>query len=704
MTSSLRQRLLLVVMLPAAMLAAGIAGLFVARGTQAVDEGLRDRGLAIVSFLAPAAEYGVISGNRASLAALLQAVFEQRDVAAVAVYDRGGEALAVSGRLRLADTMRITATGRAQVLSREQDRLGFAAPVLAPVIAVDDLGLLDFGASDAAEEEGTVGWVYVELDTLALDNEKRAILLTALALALCGLGFTAWLALRMAAAVASPVARLADAVGGMARGRLDIAVSEDASVRELRVLQRGFNTMANAIADAHHTLQAKVDEATAQLAHQATHDPLTGLPNRRAFEQALEASIGASRRFGDRDTLCFIDLDRFKIVNDTCGHAAGDELLRRIADLIRHRVRADDLLCRIGGDEFALILRGCGHDEARRIAENLREAVAALRFTWEGRRFTVGASVGLARIDGRADTASDVLVAADLACYAAKKGGRNRVVEHERDANVDEQAERSGPASFGAALDTIPFDRLRLHGRVIVPVRAVPHCAWHEVLLRVVDDAGQACSPRTLLDGVAGSGAGLALDLWVAEQACVQWAATSQPAVRGAQRMSLNVTADSLVRADDYFGGLAASLRTHGLAPAQVVLEFPVALAERCPAEATSFTAAARVLGCEVALERLDGGSIGCLRSLRPDYAKISFKQLVDSYGIEAACNLAQALCGMASALGIATIASETEDELFRDALPEYGFDFAQGRAVVAPAPLPPPDGETAQVPAQEGS
>lgn len=262
MTSSLRQRLLLVVMLPAAMLAAGIAGLFVERGTQAADEGLRDRGLAIVSFLAPAAEYGVISGNRVSLGILLQAVLEQRDVAAVAVYDRGGEALAISGRLRLADTMRITQTEHAQALSREQDRVGFAAPVLAPIIAVDDLGLLDFTAPGTAQE-GTVGWVYVELDTLALDNEKRAILLTALVLALCGLGLTAWLALRMAAAVASPVARLADAVDGMARGKLDIAVSEDASIRELRVLQRGFNTMANAIANAHQSLQAKVDEATA---------------------------------------------------------------------------------------------------------------------------------------------------------------------------------------------------------------------------------------------------------------------------------------------------------------------------------------------------------------------------------------------------------------------------------------------------------
>ncbi|HRP96007.1 MAG TPA: diguanylate cyclase [Rhodocyclaceae bacterium] len=430
MTLSLRQRLLLVVMLPAAILAAGIATLFVVRGTQTVDEGLRDRGLAIVSFLAPAAEYGVISGNPASLAALLQAVLAQRDVAAVAIHDRSGRALAVSGRMQLDESVRrLPDVNAATVLGRRHDRLGLAAPVIAAPIPVDDFALMDFSAP-GTPEDGRIGWVYVELDTLALDNEKRAILLTALALATFGLALTAWLALRLAAAVDAPVARLAEAVADMAGGRLDSTVGEDATIGELRVLQRGFNTMADAIAEAHRTLQSKVDEATAQLAHQAMHDPLTGLPNRRAFERALEASVGASRRAGDRDTLCFIDLDRFKIVNDTCGHAAGDELLCRIGQLIRQRVRADDLLCRIGGDEFALILHGCGPDEARHIAENLREAVAALRFSWEGRHFTVGASVGLVRIDGRADTASDVLVAADLACYAAKKGGRNRVVEH----------------------------------------------------------------------------------------------------------------------------------------------------------------------------------------------------------------------------------------------------------------------------------
>jgi diguanylate cyclase (GGDEF)-like protein len=152
--------------------------------------------------------------------------------------------------------------------------------------------------------------------------------------------------------------------------------------------------------------------------------------NRRAFELALEDAVSASRRAADHGALCFIDLDRFKSVNDECGHAAGDALLREIAELIRNRVRTQDLICRVGGDEFALILRACTADDAKRIAQNLCDAVAAHCFDWGGDCFHVSASVGLARIDDAVLSTNDVLQAADSACYSAKHKGRNQVVEY----------------------------------------------------------------------------------------------------------------------------------------------------------------------------------------------------------------------------------------------------------------------------------
>lgn len=425
MKTSLRPLLLSAVMLPTALLATVISTVFIAFGLRALDTEFEERGLAIVSFLAPAAEYGLISGNRPALDALAFGVLEQRDVAAIAFFDAEVRQLVQSGRLKSVPQAILPDVKGPQILSRDSERMALAAPVMALPLAIDDL-LAEVAALD---DTSRIGWVLIELDTLSLERSKQDMWTRALMVTSLTLLVTAWLAMTLAGRFGDVIARLAQAVDALRTGRLDIVVEEHSDVRELRTLQQGFNQMARAISESQTTLQARIDEATAQLAHLALHDPLTGLPNRRAFEQALDDAVIRSRRAGDHDALCFIDLDRFKIVNDTAGHAAGDELLRQVSELIRKHVRASDHLYRIGGDEFVLILHGCGQDEARRIAENLREAVSSLRFDWEGATFTIGASIGLVRIQGEGQSAADILVAADLACYAAKKGGRNQVHE-----------------------------------------------------------------------------------------------------------------------------------------------------------------------------------------------------------------------------------------------------------------------------------
>ena len=423
---TLSQRLVLIVLLPVALLAGALSGFLLQRSAATADAALRDRAQAIVSFLAPAAEYGVFAGNRRALSALLSAVLEQRDVAAASIIDAEGGVLASSGRRSLpAETvLDYASNGAARIVATADGRLAAIAPVAISPLGIDD------HAAPMADDPGVIGWVHVELDTASLAAHKREMIVSTLAIAALVLLLTLALAWGMSRAVSRPVAELVRAVRRISEGRLNSKVGEHSGIGELRALQRGFNHMAQAIAEAQNTMQIRIDEATAQLAHQATHDPLTGLPNRRAFEQALEAAVGASRRASDASVLCFIDLDNFKIVNDTAGHAAGDALLVRLAALIRERVRAGDLVARIGGDEFALILHGCGVAEAHQIAENLRRAVSEFEFMWEGARFTVGLSIGLVPLDGRLESPGDALVAADLACYGAKRGGRNRVVEH----------------------------------------------------------------------------------------------------------------------------------------------------------------------------------------------------------------------------------------------------------------------------------
>lgn len=424
----LRTRLLLTVLVPVLLLSVAMTGVSLFRGARMADREIAERGLAIVSFLAPAAEYSVISGSRGSLDGLMLALQAQNDVAAAVLYDSRGEELARLGDPLPDDGGAASAPPEAVRLDRRGQRAAFAAPVLSVPVAVDEFagGRLDL-------DPLRVGWVDVELDTRAYDARWRVTVMTTIGLAAVAVALAMLLAIHLANVVGAPVARLVEAVRRMARGELDVQVTGRAGSEELQALEDGFNSMARSIANAHKTLQARIEEATARLAHQALHDPLTSLPNRRAFEQALEELLSASRRAGDHGALCFMDLDHFKPVNDTGGHAAGDALLRVVADLIRSHLRSEDTVCRIGGDEFALILRGCTPADAARIANGLCEAVAELRFEWEGREYRIGASIGFAMIDGALGSVAELVRAADHACYVVKREGRGRAMAYRPD-------------------------------------------------------------------------------------------------------------------------------------------------------------------------------------------------------------------------------------------------------------------------------
>lgn len=424
---TLRQKMLLVLILPVSLLAGALSALYLQQGTRELDAALQARGKAMISFLAPAAEYVVVSGNRSALDALMGQVLAQEGVIGVAVFDRTGEALASAGLAGRLQEVRVWPALDAVSIHRASGRIGFAHGVSSLPVVVEDFPPAD--RDDAAPVAELIGWVYVELGTASMEAHKRRLVLIVAGLAVALVLMTTALALRLAHSVAEPVAQLVDAVRRMAGGDLDARVRAQSTNEELNALELGFNSMAEAIAGSQRTLQARIEEATVLLAHQARHDPLTGLPNRRAFEEAIQAAVSAHRRSGDDATLCFIDLDHFKEVNDSCGHAAGDKLLRAVARLIRGHLRAEDDIFRIGGDEFAVILRSCSGDDARRIAESLCAAVAAYEFSWAERVFRIGASIGLARIAGEGLDAAALMQAADQACYEVKRNGRGGVVE-----------------------------------------------------------------------------------------------------------------------------------------------------------------------------------------------------------------------------------------------------------------------------------
>ncbi|SEF71304.1 GGDEF domain-containing protein [Thauera chlorobenzoica] len=424
----LGRRMVLVLLLPGLVFALVLGALFLHQSNRDLDRSTLARGQAIVSFLGPAAEYVLVSGNPVALEGLMARALEQADVAAVAFYDAGGALLGRAGR-GAADLPATAwkAEGDGIVVVAHEGRLQFVSAVLGLAPEVEDYP----SAVDGGRAE-RLGWVQIDLDTTARDAEKNRVLLSVSALVLLVLSAAVGMALRLARAVGGPVAALAQAVDRMAGGDLEVRVRVQSSSEELRALESGFNVMAGSIAEHQRTLQARIDEATAQLAHQARHDPLTGLPNRRAFEESIEHAASTYRRAGDVATLLYLDLDRFKPINDTCGHAAGDRLLCELAGVLRGRLRAGDQVFRIGGDEFAVILYGCDRESAHRIASALCEAVSSFGFVHSGRTFTVGASIGMARMEGENHDVSAVMQAADQACYEAKREGRGRVIEYQQ--------------------------------------------------------------------------------------------------------------------------------------------------------------------------------------------------------------------------------------------------------------------------------
>ena len=260
-----------------------------------------------------------------------------------------------------------------------------------------------------------------------------------------------------------------------------------------------------------------------ELTFQATHDPLTGLINRREFEYRLHRLLTGDQNPPNEHALCYVDLDQFKLVNDTCGHIAGDELLRRLAALLRKKVRKRDTLARLGGDEFGILLEHCAPSQARRVADDVCRGIKEFTFEWEHSSFNPGASIGLVPIKSRSGSVIDVLRMADTACYAAKDEGRNRVhVYHEDDTEVARRrGEMQWVVDVNRALET---DRFRLYFQPIVALDAPAEDSFNcEVLLRMEDDDGQIVRPEAFFPAAERYGVASRIDHWVVAATLNWW-------------------------------------------------------------------------------------------------------------------------------------------------------------------------------------
>lgn len=423
-----------------------------------------------------------------------------------------------------------------------------------------------------------------------------------------------------------------------------------------------------------------------KLTFQANHDNLTGLINRSAFERRIEELLRDSS--GGEHILCYMDLDQFKVVNDTCGHAAGDELLRQLGQLLKDRVREADVLARLGGDEFGILFMDCPLSQAVLIAEGIRQAVDEFRFSWEGKSFAIGASIGLVAIDEHAKTLGPLLGAADSACYAAKDGGRNRVHVYQDD---DRQLmERRGEMQWTHRLrHALDGDHLRLFVQPIFRTAGSDGLQRYEVLVRMLGDDGTIIPPGAFMPAAERYDLAPAVDRWVVGN-FLAWVGDLQRRPDAALgHYSINLSATSLGE-ESFLEFVLAALERHQIPAGCLCFEITETAAIANLSRAMTFMERLKAVGCSFALDDFGSGlsSFGYLKTIPVEYLKIDGSFVRDIARDPIARAMVVSINTIGHEMGLLTVAEFVESADILETLQAIGVDFVQGFHLGRPEPL----------------
>ena len=427
-------------------------------------------------------------------------------------------------------------------------------------------------------------------------------------------------------------------------------------------------------------------QLTRELTHQASHDSLTGIPNRREFERRLGELLAQPRAVGTTHVLCYLDLDQFKVVNDTCGHVAGDELLRQVTALLREHLRKSDLLARLGGDEFGVIFHDCPVGKAGEMAEGMREAIQAFRFAWEGKSFAIGVSIGLVPVAPADRDMARLLSAADAACYAAKEAGRNRVHVYRQD--DDRLLERHGQMQWVARLHrALDEDRLRLFVQPLVPL-AVGGTVHYEILVRLEED-GRLIGPGSFIPAAERYNLMPQIDRWVFRNVLAWVGDTCRKLGRVDGTWCVNLSGTSL-NDERLLDEIRSGLAQAGLPPGTLCLEITESSAVANLSRVVGFIGEVKALGCSFALDDFGSGlsSFAYLKTLPVDYLKIDGSFIRDIARDPTSRAMVEAINTIGHTMRLETVAEFVENEAILQVLREIGVDYAQGYHTGIPRPL----------------
>jgi len=447
-------------------------------------------------------------------------------------------------------------------------------------------------------------------------------------------------------------------------------------------IRDGSGAVSGGVLVFHDVSEAR--ELNRRLSYHASHDVLTGLVNRREFENRMERALKSAKAHETSYALCCLDLDQFKIVNDTCGHSAGDALLGQVGALLKSKVRWRDTLARLGGDEFGILLESCSLDEAMRTAESLRESVRNFKFTWEERTFRLGASIGVVPISAENADVASVLSAADSACQAAKEAGRNRV--HSFEENDIDLMRRRREMQWAARINNaLEEGRFELFRQTILPLQVPETGAHYELLLRMRDEAGKLVSPDNFITAAERYGITPQIDRWVIENA-FRWLVSEADEREKLAMCSINLSGQSLGD-DKFLPYVIDQFHRSGLDATKICFEITETAAIASFSQANRFIQALKELGCKFALDDFGTGlsSFGYLKHFPVDFLKIDGSFVKEILHDPIDREMVRSINEIGHLTGKQTIAEFAENLEIINMLRSLGVDYAQGYGVSQP-------------------
>jgi diguanylate cyclase (GGDEF)-like protein/PAS domain S-box-containing protein len=425
-----------------------------------------------------------------------------------------------------------------------------------------------------------------------------------------------------------------------------------------------------------------------QLSYEASHDALTGLINRREFEKRVDKALSSAIEEHLHHVLLYVDLDQFKVVNDTSGHVAGDELLKQLANRLADYARDSDAFARLGGDEFGLLLENCPLEKAAHIAENLRHDISKYRFAWDDKTFEIGASIGVVPIVRDSGTFEDLLRAADSACYVAKENGRNRIHIYDADDSAIER--RQGEMQWVSRIKrAIEEEKITLHVQKISAIDGDDDILHYEMLMRMQDDDGSLIPPMAFIPAAERYGLMPQLDRYVIRKACGYIKQCEASASQQTMRFSINLSGQSLSD-DDFLDVVVEEINRSEIDEKMICFEITETAAIGNLIRAKRFISILRGMGCLFSLDDFGSGlsSFGYLKNLDVSYLKIDGGFIRDICNDPVNESMVRSINEVGHVLGMKTIAEFVENDEILNYLKDIGIDYVQGYGIEKPHPI----------------